>query len=67
MNGTPFFHHPGWRGLHGDRDVKQLRENDSLIAALKIMVLGETDRMQRKGISAVQSRAQLVAARQRRK
>ena len=46
-------------------NVKQLRENDSLIAALKIMALGETDRMQRKGISAVQSRAQLVAARQR--
>ena len=19
-NGTPFFHHPGWRGLHGDRE-----------------------------------------------
>ena len=42
-------------------------EKESLIAALKVMALGEKDRMQGKGISVAESRAQLAAARQRRK
>ena len=47
--------------------VKQYQEKESLIAALKIMALGEKDRMQGKGLSAADSRAQLLAARQSRK
>jgi hypothetical protein len=47
--------------------VKQYQEKESLIAALKIMALGEKDRLQAKGISAADARAQLLAARQSRK
>jgi len=47
--------------------VKQYQEKEALIAALKIMALGEKDRVQGKGISAADSRAQLLAARQGRK
>ena len=36
-------------------------------AALKIMAFGEKDRLQGKGMTAAQSRAQLLAARQNRK
>ena len=47
--------------------IKQYQEKESLIAALKIMALGEKDRMQGNGISVAESRAQLVAAGQRRR
>ncbi len=47
--------------------VKQYQEKESLIAALKVVALGEKDRVQGKGISAADSRAQLLAARQSRK
>ena len=47
--------------------VKHFQEKEALIAALKIIALGEKDRLQGKGISAVESRVQLAAARQRRK
>ncbi|WP_245213811.1 hypothetical protein [Rhodoferax sp. AJA081-3] len=47
--------------------IKQLQEKESLIAALKIMALGEKDRRQGKGISIAESRAQLAAVRQRHK
>jgi hypothetical protein len=47
--------------------VQQFQEKESLIAALKIIALGEKDRAQGKGISAADSRAQLLAARQSRK
>jgi hypothetical protein len=47
--------------------VKRYQEKESLIAALKIMALGEKDRLQGKGLSAAESRAQLLAARQSRK
>ncbi|EKD96867.1 MAG: hypothetical protein ACD_23C01213G0003 [uncultured bacterium] len=47
--------------------VEQFQEKEALIAALKIIALGEKDRLQGKGISAADSRAQLLAARQSRK
>ena len=47
--------------------VKQYQEKESLIAALKIMALGEKDRLQGKGFSVAESRAQLAAADQRRR
>lgn len=47
--------------------VKQFQEKESLIAALKVIALGEKDRLQGKGFSVEESRAQLAATRQRRK
>lgn len=67
MNGTPFFITQNGEASMVIESVRQFQEKESLIAALKIMALGEKDRMQGKGISAAESRAQLAAARQRRK
>ena len=47
--------------------VQQFQEKEALIAALKIIALGEKDRLENKGFTADESRAQLLAARQRRK
>jgi hypothetical protein len=46
--------------------VKQYRQKEELVAALKIMAMGEKDRLQGKGFPAADSRTQLVAARQSR-
>jgi hypothetical protein len=46
--------------------VQQFQEKESLIAALKIIALGDKDRIECKGISVTESRAQLKAARQNR-
>ena len=47
--------------------VQQFQEKETLISALKIIALGEQDRLENKGLSANESRAQLCVARQRRK
>jgi hypothetical protein len=67
MNGNPFFITQNGEASMVVEGVKQYQEKESLIAALKIMAMGEKDRIQGKGITAVQSRAQLLAARQQRK
>ncbi|MDP9972347.1 hypothetical protein J2W39_003589 [Variovorax paradoxus] len=67
MNGTPFFITQNGEACMVIESVKQFQEKESLIAALKIIALGEKERMKGKGISAAESRAQLAAARQRRK
>jgi hypothetical protein len=67
LNGKPFFITQNGEASMVVEGVKQYQEKESLIAALKIMALGEKDRMQGKGITATQSRAQLLAARQQRK
>lgn len=67
MNGHPFFITQNGEASMVIESVKQYQEKESLIAALKIMALGEKDRLQGKGISAADSRAQLLAARQSRK
>ena len=67
MNGNPFFITQNGDASMVIESIKQYQEKESLIAALKIMALGEKDRMQGKGISVAESRAQLAAARQRRK
>ena len=67
MNGNPFFITQNGEASMVVEGLKQYQEKESLIAALKIMALGEKDRMQGKGISADDSRAQLLAARQSRK
>ena len=67
MNGTPFFITQNGEASMVIERVQQFQEKESLIAALKIMALGEKERMQGKGISVAQARAQLAASRQRRK
>lgn len=67
MNGMPFFITQNGEASMVIESARQFQEKESLIAALKIVALGEKDRMQGKGISAAESRAQLAAARQRRK
>ena len=67
MNGNPFFITQNGEASMVVEGLKQYKEKESLIAALKIMALGEKDRLQGKGISAADSRAQLLAARQSRK
>lgn len=47
--------------------IKQFQEKEELLAALKIIALGEKDRLQNKGLTSDESRAQLRAARQSRK
>jgi PHD/YefM family antitoxin component YafN of YafNO toxin-antitoxin module len=67
MNGNPFFITQNGEASMVIESVKQYQEKEALIAALKIIALGEKDRLQGKGISAADSRAQLLAARQSRK
>ena len=67
MNGTPFFITQNGEASMVIESVKSFQEKEALIAALKIIALGEKDRLQDKGISVAESRAQLAAARQRRK
>jgi PHD/YefM family antitoxin component YafN of YafNO toxin-antitoxin module len=67
MNGNPFFITQNGDASMVIQSIKQYQEKESLIAALKIMALGEKDRVQGKGFSVAESRAQLAAARQRRK
>jgi hypothetical protein len=67
MNGNPFFITQNGDASMVIESVKQYQDKESLIAALKIMALGEKDRVQGKGISLADSRAQLLAARHSRK
>ena len=67
INGNPFFITQNGEASMVVEGLKQYQEKESLIAALKIMALGEKDRVQGNGISAADSRAQLLAARQSRK
>ena len=67
IKGNPFFITQNGEASMVVEGLKQYQEKESLIAALKIMALGEKDRLQGKGISAADSRAQLLAARQSRK
>ena len=66
-NGNPFFITQNGEASMVIESVAQFQEKEALIAALKIIALGEKDRLQGKGISAADSRAQLLAARQSRK
>lgn len=67
LNGNPFIITQNGEASMVIQAVEQFQEKESLIAALKIIALGEKDRLQGKGISAADSRAQLLAARQSRK
>lgn len=67
LNGTPFNITQNGQASMVIEGIKQFQEKQALIAALKIVALGEKDRLQDKGISAADSRAQLLVARQSRK
>ncbi|MDQ1259545.1 MAG: hypothetical protein QG643_1369 [Pseudomonadota bacterium] len=45
-------------------NVAQFQQKEALIAALRVMALGEKERLQGLALSAAESRAQLAAARQ---
>ncbi|MDB5989934.1 MAG: prevent-host-death family protein [Herbaspirillum sp.] len=67
MNGSPFVITQNGEASMVIESIKQFQEKEELIAALKIIALGEKDRLQGKGLTVDESRAQLRAARQRRK
>jgi PHD/YefM family antitoxin component YafN of YafNO toxin-antitoxin module len=67
LNGKPFVITQNGEASMVIEGVRQFQEKEELIAALKIIALGEKDRLQGKGLSVAESRAQLRAARQRRK
>lgn len=66
MNGMPFVITQNGEASMVIEGVKQFQEKQALIAALKVIALGENDRLKGKGISIAQSRAQLLAVRQSR-
>lgn len=66
-HGNPFFITQNGEASMVIESVQQFQEKESLIAALKVVAMGEKDREQGQGISAAQSRAQLAAARAQRK
>jgi hypothetical protein len=67
LNGSPFVITQNGEASMVIESVQQFQEKEALIAALKIIALGEKDRLENKGLTADESRAQLRAARQRRK
>ena len=67
LNGNPFVITQNGEASMVIESIKQFQEKEALITALKIIALGEKDRLQGKGLSADESRAQLRAARLRRK
>ncbi len=67
VNGNPFFITQNGEASMVIQGIEQFQEKESLIAVLKIIALGEKDRLQGNGLSAEASRAQLAAARQHRK
>ena len=67
QNGNPFIITQNGQASMVIEGVKQYQEKQALIAALRIVALGEKDRQQGLGMSAAESRAQLLAARQNRK
>lgn len=67
LNGNPFFITQNGEASMVIESIEQFQEKQALIAALKIIAMGEKDRLQGKGISAADSRVLLLAARQSRK
>ena len=67
LNGKPFVITQNGEASLGIDGVKQFQEKKELIAALKIIALGEKDRLQGKGFTVEEIQTELRAARQRRK
>lgn len=66
MNDRPFFITQNGEASMVIESVKRYEEKESLIAALKVVALGDKDRVAGKGLSVAESRAQLAAARKNR-
>lgn len=66
-HGSPYFITQNGEASTVIENVRRFQEKEELIAALKVVALGEKDRLQGNGHSVADSRAQLAAARQRRK
>jgi hypothetical protein len=66
-NGNPFIITQNGEASMVIEGIKQYQEKEAVIAALKVMALGEKERLQGKGISVADSRSQLLAARENRK
>ncbi|MDY0331112.1 MAG: type II toxin-antitoxin system Phd/YefM family antitoxin [Thiomonas sp.] len=66
-NGNPYVITQNGEASMVIEHVSQFQEKEALIAALKIIALGEQDRLLGKGITAEESRAQLLATRLTRK
>lgn len=67
LNGKPFVITQNGEASMVIEGVKQFQEKEDLIAILKIIALGEKDRLQGKGFTVEETRAELRAARQSRK
>ena len=67
QNGSPFVITQNGEASMVIESVQQFQEKEALIAALKIIALGEKDRLENKGLTADESRSQLRDARQHRK
>jgi hypothetical protein len=67
LNGNPYFITQNGEASMVIESVRQYQEKVAVIAALKLVALGEKDRLQGKGISAAESREQLLSVRQSRK
>jgi len=67
LNGNPFFITQNGEASMVIESVQQFQEKEALITAPKIIALGEKDRLENKGLTAEESRAQLRSARERRK
>ena len=67
LNGIPFVITQNGEASMVIESVQQFQEKETLISAPKIIALGEKDRLENKGLTAEESRAQLRVARQRRK
>ena len=67
LNGQPFVVTQNGEASMVIQGIKEYQEKEALIAALKIVAMGEKHRQQGQGLSVEESRAQLLAARQSRK
>jgi glucosamine 6-phosphate synthetase-like amidotransferase/phosphosugar isomerase protein len=62
LNGNPFVITQNGEASMVIESVQQFQEKEALIAALKIISMGEKDRLENQGLSAEEARAQLRAA-----
>ena len=65
QNGSPFVIAQNGKPSMVIESVRQFQEKEALIAALKIIALGEKDRHENKGLTVEKSRTQLRATRER--
>ena len=67
MNGNPFYITQNGEASMVIESIGRFQEKEALIAALKLIALGEKDRLAGRAIPAADVRAALATARQQRK